>query len=213
MKHPITKFLLLSLALIASTLQAAPVAVDSQFTGGVFGAFNLNYTSGAAGLKLQEVTIDLKSPLFADPTFSGPGALLPLPFSGISGAAATGFAGVTGIFDGATSFTLLFTDFDAGESFNFNLDVDTPCGNILCLVPASLTTGSEFAGTKLTGTFGGSGYQSRALEALYTASGPITATSQMRGDVEAVPEPGTHALLSGGLIALTIVRRKRSASQ
>ena len=184
--------------------------MDSQFTAGVFGSFNLNYTSGAAGLKLQQVTIDLKSPLFADPTFSGPGGLLPLPFSGISGAAATGFAGVSGIFDGATSFTLLFTDFDAGESFNFNLDVDALCGNFLCLIPASLTTGSEFAGSKLTGTFGGSGYEGSALKALYTETGPITATALMTGDVEAVPEPGTYALLSGGLIALAMARRKRS---
>lgn len=203
------KFLLPTFALMAWTLQAAPVSLDSQYVGGVFGSFNLNYTAGASGLKLQQVTIDLKSPLFADPTFSAPGALLPLSFSGVSGAAQTGFTGASGIFDGATSFTLFFTDFDAGETFNFNLDIDGPCGHVSCVGSASLTTGAEFAGTKLTGLFGGTGYQNTALEALYSESGPFKATANVRGDIEAVPEPETYFLLSGGLGALALVRRKR----
>jgi hypothetical protein len=39
---------------------------------------------------------------------------VPLPFFPASGAAATGFTGMNGVFDGATSFTLSFDDFDAG---------------------------------------------------------------------------------------------------
>jgi hypothetical protein len=177
----------------------------------VFGSFNLNYTGGATGVKLQQVTIDLKSPLFADPTFTSPGSLLPLPFGVTTGAAETGFAGVSSIFDGTTSFTLFFTDFDAGESFNFNLDVDAPCGNIFCAAPASLTTGAEFAGSKLTGLFGGTGYQSTELNALYSATGPFKAQANAAGDVEAVPEPGTYVLLSGGLVLLTLAKRRLSA--
>jgi hypothetical protein len=205
-------FLVPSLMLIASTLHAAPVALSSQFDGGIFGAFNLSYTSGVAGLKLQQVTIALQSPLFLDPTIASPGSLLPLPFIGGSGAASTGFTGVTGVFDGATSFTLSFDDFDAGESFSFNLDVDSPCNNLFCQIDGSFTSGAEFAGSKLTAVFGGSGYNSGQFEGLYTRQNTLSAVASITGDVEPVPEPGTYALLGGGLLMFVVARRRISTS-
>jgi hypothetical protein len=211
MRISFRNILLPSMMLVASGLHAAPVAVNSQFDGGLFGAFNLSYTSGGAGLKLQQVTVDLQSPLFLDPTLAPPGSLLPLAFGGASGAGATGFAGITGVFDGATSFTLLFNDFDAGESFSFNLDVDSPCGNFFCQLNGSLTGAGEFAGTKLTTLFGGSGFNSTQFEALYSQTTAISAVASVRGDVEAVPEPGTYAMLGGGLLSLVFARRRLSS--
>jgi hypothetical protein len=208
----VRNFLVPALVLIASSLHAAPVALSSQFDGGVFGAFNLSYTSGAAGLKLQQVTVALQSPLFLDSTFASPGSLLPLPFFAASGAAETGFTGVSGVSDGATSFTLSFSDFDAGESFGFNLDVDSPCGNLLCRIEGSLTSGAEFAGTKLTALFGGSGYKSGQFEGLYTRVNAVSAIASVNGDVEPVPEPGTCALLGGGLLMFVVARRKVDTS-
>ena len=196
---------------IGSTRQAAPVTLDSRYDGGVFGSFRLEYSSGAPGLQLQQVTVDLESPLFLDPTFLPPGSLLPLPFLQGSGAADTGFAGVVGVFDGATSFTLLFDDFDAGEAFSFNVDVDSPCGNIFCQLSGSLTSGAEFAGTKLITTFGGPQYETASLEGLYTRVNDTSAVASVQGDVGAVPEPSTYALFGGGLLSIVFARRRLSA--
>lgn len=191
-----------------SAAQAASVSVQSDFTGGVFGDFDINYNGAPAGLRLQSLRFDLQSPLFADPTFSSPGSLLPLPFLSMSGAAATGFAGATGTIDGSPSFTLFFNNFDAGESFSFALDVDTPCSGFLCQLPSSITTGSEFAGTKITGTFGGGNFNATSLEGLFASTGALTASASIDGEVSPVPEPGTTALLAAGLGLIGLCSRK-----
>lgn len=81
-------FILPSIFLIAaSAVQAAPVNVESIFTGGIFGNFNFQYNSAAPGLKLQSVKFELQAPLFTDPSFTAPGSLLPLPFLVSNGAA------------------------------------------------------------------------------------------------------------------------------
>jgi hypothetical protein len=188
-------------AAIASSvpLQAAPVAAASAFQGGVFGTFGIYYALGDPGLHLQQVRFDLQSPLLLDPTLAAPGALLPFPIVALTGAAATGFAGAVGVVDGATSFTLLFNDFDVNEAFAFELDVDTPCASIFCQAPASLVTGSQFAGTRVTGTFGGPHFRTTDLTGIFAQTGPLAAQTWTVGNVEEVPEPHTIAMMFTGI--------------
>lgn len=157
-----------AMSILPTQLQAAPVVLESTFTGGLYGAFNLQYDSTATDVQLLSVKFDLSPTLYVDPTFVPPGALLPLPFIPYSGAAETGYLGATGINDGAYSFTLFFDDFDPGETFNFGLDVDGPCGGFLC-TPGAITVGSEFAGTTLTGTFGEPAIRPRISQPLLRA--------------------------------------------
>ena len=114
-----------------------------------------------------------------------------------------------GVDDGATAFTLLFSDFDAGETFSFDLDMDTPCGNILCQLPGAITTGSEFAGTTITGVFGGDGYLTTSLQGQFAQTGALTASAAIDGSAPEVPEPGTMGLLGLSFSAFGCITRWR----
>lgn len=205
-----TPFAVIALGLLGlSAAQAAPINLNATFLGGVFGSFNINYVSGATGLQLQEVRIDLQSPLFTDPTFAPPGALLPRPFLSVTGASETGFTGVANVNDGSHSFSLLFTDFDPSETFAFLLDVDSPCGSFFCQASAALVTGPEFAGTQITTTFGGTQFKTTNLASAFTATHSLTAAATVTGDVGEVPEPQSVALVLMGLAPVMLHLRRR----
>jgi hypothetical protein len=205
--------LIFSSLLSGSVALCSPVQSSATFTGGIFGDFSVAFNNGPAGLKLQSVTFDLGMPLFVDPTFVPPGALLPLPFTPLSGSAVTGFSGTTGIVDGSTSFTLSFNDFSAGEAFSFALDVDGPCGNIFCQLPASLTGGGEFAASTVTAVFAGPGFNTTSLQGTYTATGAHTAAANITGQVSETPEPASIGLLGAGLLGIALrVRMRRQTS-
>ena len=193
---------------ISPTVDAAPVTVEADFTGGLYGAFNVKYEAAPAGLQLQSVKFDLPSSLYTDTTFAPPGALLPLSFFAYGGVGATGFSGVLGAVDGSHSFTLLFSGFDAGEEFSFNLDIDGPCGGFLC-TPGAITLGSEFAGTVVTATFGGNAYEAASLVGSFSSTGLLTANAEISGDVTAAPEPSTLGLLGGGFVLLWASAERR----
>ncbi len=83
--------------------------------------FTITNSSGA-GVNVVSFTLDISATGQEYDTNSGTG----VPFTPVAATAtATGLVGPVSVPDGATTFTLNFTDFDSGESFQWDIDVDT----------------------------------------------------------------------------------------
>lgn len=149
------------------------IVADAIFAGGVFGTFQITFTSDIAGAQLTGVDFDLSTgvcggpglSLFLDPSGAAPGYLTSQNLSPIAGAAATGFLGGSGVTNGSASFLLGFNDFFSGETISFLLDVDhyvvlntcpsNPVSTVIaCNIANGLTrtngsivTADEYAGT------------------------------------------------------------------
>jgi hypothetical protein len=103
-----------------------------------------------AGVTITGITIQLKTGLFFDTANPTPGGGSSHQFA-TSDAATVGLQGTPILVaDGATSLTLSFSGFDAGETFTFTIDVDKGDGNPGRNVPAS-----QFEGSTITFTFAG----------------------------------------------------------
>ena len=106
----------------------------------------------------------------------------PNPFD----AADTGF---TGAVVTATTLTLTFTDFNAGELFRFTIDLDDD---------NNIVQGASIAGSTVTATF--------------AITGDVVAVMADGGgdfaDFSVVPEPNTLTLLAAGLTGLAWGRRQ-----
>jgi hypothetical protein len=114
------------------------------------------------------------------------------PFVADAGdAAATGFTIGTEVVT-ATTITLTFSDFNAGETFNFTIDLDDNNG---------VVQGSNITGAEVTATFALTG----GLTALMVDGGGDTAN----WTATAIPEPNTLALLGLGLTGLAWGGRRR----
>lgn len=118
------------------------------------------------------------------------------PFT-VIGVDVTGFDGNFTL-NGNQELTLVFNDFQAGETFSFGVDVDDVSGQ---------TNGGEFAGATFTATFSGVGPN---LLATYLDAGGNDATAAASLNT---PEPATLSSICLGLIAIAAARRARGRDQ
>jgi hypothetical protein len=224
----------LALSLLACVpSHAGTITANSTFIGGLFGTFQVTFSSDIAGAKLIGVEYDLSTGvgggpgkgLFLDPTGASPGYLGSQNLLALPGSGTPGFAGSTGITDGSTFFALSFNDFDSGETFNFELDIDhyivlNNCAGLSGLARAaclaqnigitangSLVTADEFQGTTITFYFD-TPYGPKDLTTNLETNPQIGAGAEVEGQI---PEPGAWALTGTGLTLLLLSNRRRAS--
>lgn len=237
--------LLCLLAFAASTLTAGTVTVQATASynlalPSVSGAWSFSYLSGAPGLFLESVIIDLGSTagLAFDTAPGGFGSQGYQDVSNFNGTdVTTGLTGYTpagAALDGGTLLTFTFGDFAAGETFQFNADVDHPnpvltncagksglalaacnLGNAAALTAAQTVTANQLANATVTFVFGGNDYETGSTTATFgtvtlrdiLSNGPGTTTAAS-GSVSA-PEPASLSMIGGGLILASLLLRRK----
>ncbi len=193
---------LLALGLsLSAPVQAATLSHSGTFADDGSGSDatapgdSLSLTNSAlSDANILTVVINLTLAANAATTWDPTGAVIAPGYAFVANvgqAAATGFTGqsITG-----DSLTMTFTDFNAGETFSFTIDLDDN---------NRLVTGGGIAGSQVTATFdifGGSD-----LTATIADAGGNTAN----WTATVVPEPATFGLLSLGLTGLAWGGRRR----
>ncbi len=124
-------------------------------------------------------------------------------------AAETGFLGFTNVDDNATQLILEFTDFNPGETFTFEVDIDDRFGWYV--------TGRDFSGTMLNAIFGTTESTAELFGAFEKGSNWSLAVVDLQGPAPihdfANPEPSSMVLLCIGAssLGLQVWRKKRKS--
>lgn len=204
----------LKIAACAALIGAVPVtasavpSLDFIIDGNTFtNPFSFSNTADA-GETLTGFGIDLSGagslcfdtvdggPCNSSPNFAG-------AFSPDSGAGATGFVSST-VVDGGTTLDLVFNDFDSGETFAFDIDVDFAS-------PGGFTVlGSDMIGATAYADFSDG---QRLIGVFQAVVGNSDASSfTVTGVVSQVPLPAGFLLLLSGLGVFGVIKARKSVT-
>lgn len=194
---------LVTLAIGASATPAmAQASLTFQITGDTFNEPFTITNNSSPGIRITAFGITLITPYGFD-TVDGGFGNDPVPFAPIGGTAATtGYTGPASFADGSNSLAFTFNNFDPGESFRWNIDVDRS-STVLTVTGRDLIGSTGYAdfgnGLRGTGTFVGLGSTGSQFQINAFAPTP------------SVPEPATWAMMIGGFgLVGTAMRRRRA---
>ena len=181
----------------ASAATGVSFIIDGNTLNGRYGFTNVA-TAGekitAFGFDLSTIPGGPQNRKFFFDTSEGPLR----PYGGTN--TITGLASVPSVPDNAQAFQLAFNDFDVGETFQFQVDIDR--------TGSATTYGNELIGATVWFMFDN---KTRVEGALYAVDGNPRA-SQFITDrvISAVPEPATWAMMISGFgLAGSLIRRQR----
>lgn len=194
-------------ALLAAPVAATP-ALDFIIDGDTFTSpFSFTNTSDG-GEQLLSFSIDLSATTAVfDPVTGGvPNTTLGVPFTPVGGSDVTTGLTSSSVVDGGTTLDITFSDFDAGESFTFDLDVDQLAGS-------PTVFGNDLIGATAIASFDDGQSVIGIFAAL--AGNPDASGFMATGIIPtppAVPLPAAMPLLLAGLGGMALVSRRRRKS-
>lgn len=201
----IRNIILTSSALMGSALATpawAAAGLSFIISGDTFSQpYNITNAS-TAGEKVIGFGLTLKAPFGFDTANGGFGIDSSTGFAPQGGSSATtGYTGPASFADGVNSIAFTFNNFDAGEAFNWLIDVDQP--------GVATVFGEELIGSAAYADFSNGWRASGFLQPVETDPGAAQFVVRAFTALPAIPEPGTWTMILLGFGAIGYAMRGR----